>query len=110
VPITTAAAGLSLADATSTGMDRHETLLFLLGSLSAAAVGYLAIRFLLRYLTRHSLAVFAYYRFALAVRTGSSSGRAPLVGILAASDEVRRILLPRRWVNKAAASLTARRR
>jgi undecaprenyl-diphosphatase len=39
VPITTAAAGLSLADATSTGMDRHETLLFLVGSLSAAAVG-----------------------------------------------------------------------
>lgn len=29
-------------------------------------VGYLAIRFLLRYLARHSLGVFSYYRFALA--------------------------------------------
>ena len=67
VPITTAAAALSLANATSRGMDTHETLLFLAGSLSAAIVGYLAIRLLLRYLTRHSLAVFAYYRFALAV-------------------------------------------
>src|SRR5919107_5518054 len=39
VPIIAGAGGLSLADATSTGMDRHETLLFLVGSLSAAAVG-----------------------------------------------------------------------
>jgi hypothetical protein len=29
-------------------------------------VGYLAIRFLLSYLARHSLRPFAYYRFALA--------------------------------------------
>jgi undecaprenyl-diphosphatase len=59
VPITAAAAGLSLVDATNRGMDAHELLLFLAGSLTAAAVGYLAIRFLLRYLARHSLAVFA---------------------------------------------------
>jgi undecaprenyl-diphosphatase len=66
VPITAAAAGLSLADAASGGMNAHEILLFLAGSISAAVVGYFAIRFLLRYLSRHSLAVFAYYRFALA--------------------------------------------
>jgi undecaprenyl-diphosphatase len=59
VPITAAAAGLSLVDATNRGMDAHELLLFLAGSLTAAVVGYLAIRFLLRYLARHSLAVFA---------------------------------------------------
>ena len=59
VPFTAAAAGLSLVDATNRGMDAHELLLFLAGSLTVAVVGYLAIRFLLRYLARHSLAMFA---------------------------------------------------
>jgi undecaprenyl-diphosphatase len=66
VPITTAAALLSLQNAASEGMDTQKALMFLAGSLSAAAVGYLAIRFLLAYLNRHSLGVFAYYRFGLA--------------------------------------------
>jgi undecaprenyl-diphosphatase len=48
------------------GMDAHEAWLFLAGSVSSAVVGYLAIRFLLIFLARHSLRVFAYYRFALA--------------------------------------------
>jgi undecaprenyl-diphosphatase len=38
----------------------------LAGSVSSAVVGYLAIRFLLRFLANHTLRVFAYYRFALA--------------------------------------------
>jgi undecaprenyl-diphosphatase len=66
VPITSAAAALSLAEVLSEGMDAHEAWLFLAGSGSSAVVGYLAIRFLLIYLTRHSLRVFDYYRFALA--------------------------------------------
>jgi undecaprenyl-diphosphatase len=66
VPITAAAAGLSLAQVASEGMDGHEALLFLAGSVTSAVVGYVAIRFLLRYLARHGLAAFAYYRFALA--------------------------------------------
>lgn len=66
VPITSAAAALSLAEVLSKGMDAHETWLFLAGSVSSAVVGYLAIRFLLSYLTRHSLRLFAYYRFVLA--------------------------------------------
>jgi undecaprenyl-diphosphatase len=40
---------------------------FLLGTLSAAVVGYLAIRFLIRYLERHSLNIFVWYRLALAL-------------------------------------------
>jgi undecaprenyl-diphosphatase len=32
----------------------------------SAVVGYLTIKFFLKYLARHSLAVFAIYRFALA--------------------------------------------
>lgn len=48
-------------------MDGHEAATFLAGSVSAAVVGYLAVRFLLRFLANHSLCVFAYYRFVLAV-------------------------------------------
>jgi undecaprenyl-diphosphatase len=66
VPITSAAAGLSLAEVIGEGMDAHGALLFAAGSISSAIVGYLAIRFLLKYLAEHSLRIFAYYRFALA--------------------------------------------
>jgi undecaprenyl-diphosphatase len=66
VPITTAAALLSVADAFGSGIDAGDVLLFLVGSITSGVVGYLAIRFLLNYLTGHSLLVFAYYRFALA--------------------------------------------
>jgi undecaprenyl-diphosphatase len=66
VPVTAAAAGLSLAEAAAEGMDGHEAAMFFAGSVSSAVVGYLAIRFLLRFLANHTLRVFAYYRFALA--------------------------------------------
>ena len=66
VPVTAAAAGLSLAEAAGEGMDGHEASMFLAGSASSGAVGYLAIRFLMRFLANHTLSVFAYYRFALA--------------------------------------------
>jgi undecaprenyl-diphosphatase len=66
VPVTAAAAGLSLAEAAGEGMDAHEAAMFLAGSVSSAVVGYLAIKFLLGFLANHTLRVFAYYRFALA--------------------------------------------
>ena len=66
VPITAAAALLSLLDAFGSGIDAGDVLLFLVGSITSGVVGYLAIKFLLNYLTGHSLRVFAYYRFALA--------------------------------------------
>ena len=66
VPVTAAAAGLSLAESVGEGMSGHEAAMFLAGSVSSAVVGYLAIKFLLSFLARHSLRVFAYYRFALA--------------------------------------------
>jgi undecaprenyl-diphosphatase len=40
--------------------------LFLIGIATSAVVGYLAIAYFVRYLARHSLAVFAWYRLALA--------------------------------------------
>ena len=36
------------------------------GAAVSAVVGYLAIRFFIRYVVDHSLRAFAYYRFALA--------------------------------------------
>jgi undecaprenyl-diphosphatase len=65
VPVTAAAVGLSLAEATGEGMDGPEALMFLAGSASSGVVGYLTTRFLLRFLANHTLRIFAYYRFAL---------------------------------------------
>jgi len=47
-------------------MAAGELLLFAAGFVAAAVVGYLCIKYLLRYLQEHSTAVFAYYRWALA--------------------------------------------
>lgn len=43
-----------------------DLVLFVVGFLTAAIVGYLCIRFLLKYVQSHSMDVFVYYRFALA--------------------------------------------
>lgn len=66
VPITAAAALLSIGDAVSERISAYDALLFTAGSVSSGIVGYLAIRFLLNYLVGHSLRAFAYYRFGLA--------------------------------------------
>lgn len=44
--------------------------LFLLGTVVSGLVGYVVIKYLIRYLTRHSLDAFAYYRLELAAATG----------------------------------------
>jgi undecaprenyl-diphosphatase len=41
--------------------------LFIVGIITAAISGLFAIKFLLKYLSRHSLALFAYYRIALGI-------------------------------------------
>jgi undecaprenyl-diphosphatase len=51
------------------GVTAHDAGLFLIGMVVSAAVGYVTIRFFLRYLAGHSLNVFAYYRLALAAVT-----------------------------------------
>jgi undecaprenyl-diphosphatase len=66
VPIIAAAGGLKVAEVLSSGMSTHEWLLFVTGFVTSAFVGYFTIRFLLEYLTGHSLRIFAYYRFAVA--------------------------------------------
>jgi undecaprenyl-diphosphatase len=51
------------------GVASHELVLFFVGMVTSAVVGYVTIRFFLRYLASHSLAVFAWYRLALAAIT-----------------------------------------
>ena len=62
-PVIAGAAVLKLKDISLQG---DSLAVFLLGTLSAAVTGYFAIRFLLRYLERHSLNVFVWYRLVLA--------------------------------------------
>ena len=66
VPAILAAAakeGLGLA---RVGMTAHQRDLFLVGMVVSAVVGYLTVKYFLRYLVRHRLDVFAWYRLALA--------------------------------------------
>jgi undecaprenyl-diphosphatase len=58
--------GMKLADA---GVAVIPVTLFAVGVATSGIVGYLTIKYFLRYLAAHSLAGFAYYRFALAVVT-----------------------------------------
>jgi undecaprenyl-diphosphatase len=62
-PIIAGAALYKVRDITFQG---HAAWGCILGTLSSAVVGYLAIRFLIRYLERHSLNLFVWYRLALA--------------------------------------------
>jgi undecaprenyl-diphosphatase len=63
-PIIAGAGLFSLRHVLKEGLPSDERMAFFLGFLAAAAVGYLAISVLLRYIQHHSLRVFAYYRFA----------------------------------------------
>jgi undecaprenyl-diphosphatase len=51
------------------GITPHDAGLFAIGMLTSAIVGFVTIKFFLKYLTTHSLNVFAYYRLALAAVT-----------------------------------------
>lgn len=48
------------------GLPPGEASVFAVGIVSSGIVGYLAVRLFIRYLTRHSLSVFGWYRLALA--------------------------------------------
>jgi undecaprenyl-diphosphatase len=71
IPIIAGASGLKLWEVIASGMSTHESVLFITGFGTSAFVGYFTIRFLLEYLTRHSLRAFAYYRFAVAALVAS---------------------------------------
>ena len=69
IPATAAAAAKEGLHVLKTGVTAHDAALFLVGMSVSAVVGYLTIRYFLKYLARHSLDVFAYYRLALAAVT-----------------------------------------
>ncbi len=54
-----------MADRDNLGQLNAEPLLYLVAILASFASGYWAIRFMIRYLANHGLAVFAYYRIVL---------------------------------------------
>jgi undecaprenyl-diphosphatase len=69
IPAMGAAAAKEGVHLFKTGMTAHDAGLFLVGMITAGLVGFLTIKFLLKYLATHSLNVFAYYRLALAAGT-----------------------------------------
>jgi undecaprenyl-diphosphatase len=69
IPAIGAAAAKEGLKVLKAGMTAHDAGLFAVGMLTSAVVGFITIRFFLKYLTGHSLNVFAYYRLALAAVT-----------------------------------------
>jgi undecaprenyl-diphosphatase len=65
-PIILAAGLKQLKDVCKTGIPQGELMMIGVGFVAAAVSGYLAIKFLMSYLQRGSLKVFAIYRFVLA--------------------------------------------
>ncbi len=66
IPTVAGAAVKKLLDLKSTALTSGEITAILVGIATAALVGYLVVRVLMRYLENHKLNAFAYYRFALA--------------------------------------------
>jgi undecaprenyl-diphosphatase len=66
MPVIFGAGMKKMLDAYKGHLDSHQWLVMFTGALSAAIVGYFAIRVLMKFFERHSLSVFAYYRFVVA--------------------------------------------
>lgn len=71
-PIIAGAGSLKLAEVLSEGIDSYGMLLFGIGFVSSAVVGYFAIKFFIGFVVDHSLRAFAYYRFGLAAVTAAA--------------------------------------
>ncbi len=69
IPAIAAAAAKEGLHVLRTGLSHQDVLLFAVGMLTSALVGYLTIKYFLRFLAGHRLDVFAYYRLALAAVT-----------------------------------------
>jgi undecaprenyl-diphosphatase len=66
VPAIVAAAGHEAVALAAVGLSPEDAVRFRVGMSVSGVVGYLSIKYLLRYLAGHSLAAFAWYRLALA--------------------------------------------
>lgn len=66
IPAIVGAAASETPRALEIGLGGDGALLFLIGVVSSAIVGYVAVKYFIRYLANHPLDVFAWYRLALA--------------------------------------------
>jgi undecaprenyl-diphosphatase len=69
LPAIVAAAAKEALDLAEVGFAGVPVTIMLVGLVTSAIVGYLTVKFFVKYLAAHSLSVFAYYRFALAAVT-----------------------------------------
>ena len=69
VPAILAAAAHEGVPLLRSGMGAEQARLFLIGMGASGVVGYITIKYFLKYLVNHTLAPFAYYRIALAAAT-----------------------------------------
>ena len=69
LPAIVAAAAKETLDLSEVGMAGLPVTLLAVGVVASALVGYVTVKYFVRYLALHSLEVFAYYRFALAAVT-----------------------------------------
>ena len=67
IPAILGAAAMEGPKALAAGVGSDERTLLVLGVASSAVVSYIVVRWFIRYLGNHSLVVFAWYRFALAL-------------------------------------------
>ena len=67
IPITAGAIGKVLLKSSSISEINNERSLFAVGIITALISGLFAIKYLLKYLNKHSLAAFAYYRIGLGI-------------------------------------------
>lgn len=69
LPAIVAAAAKEALDLSAVGLAGVPVTILAVGLVTSALVGYLTVKFFVRYLAAHSLEAFAYYRFALAAVT-----------------------------------------
>lgn len=69
MPAVIAAAAKEAMDLSDVGMAGLPVTILAVGLVVSAIVGYITVKYFVRYLAHHSLEVFAYYRFALAAVT-----------------------------------------
>lgn len=67
IPLIAGAGAKKGLDLVSAGLTTSEIPILIIGILSSGIVGYLSIKFLLQYVGKHTLGVFAWYRIILAV-------------------------------------------
>jgi undecaprenyl-diphosphatase len=66
IPAIVGAAALEFPDMLEQGLHTTGPMPFVVGIVTSAVVGYLAVKYFIRFLAKHSLDVFAWYRLALA--------------------------------------------